>query len=69
MLTKMRKERISRILWNCEALFYNFIVSIYVEPLKPSNQMSNVKLYRSSVSCEFDVLVVLLVIFLSFSIF
>jgi hypothetical protein len=32
------KERISRV----ELRLYNFIVSDYVEPLKPSNQVSTV---------------------------
>jgi phosphoglycerol transferase MdoB-like AlkP superfamily enzyme len=60
------KGRTSRVLWNCESC--NFIVS-----LNPSNQMSRVKCQIIkpclSISCEFDVLVVLLVISFSFSIF
>jgi hypothetical protein len=35
------EERVSGVLWNCE--LYNFIVSNYVEALKPSNEMSTVK--------------------------
>jgi hypothetical protein len=53
---------------------YNFIVSNYVESSKPANQkircnLSNIKLLNLSVSCEYDVLVVLFVIFVGFSIF
>jgi hypothetical protein len=53
----------------CGSIILLCIVSKYVEPLKPSNQMSNVKLLNLSVSWEFDMLIVLLVIFFSFSIF
>jgi hypothetical protein len=51
---------------------YNFIMlNSYVELLKPSNQMStvNCQIINLSGSYEFDVLVVLFVIFFSFSIF
>jgi hypothetical protein len=49
-----KKERISRVLWNCKTL--HFIVLNYVE-------LSTVKCQIIKSCCEFDVLVIVLVIF------